>query len=93
MQNLEDVFSLEKETAAAMQQWLLDNCLHDEQAVTPFADLHADWLSWADAHQRFRSSARRLAMVLVYLGFRRCVVNSGRVRAYRGIALRHGGAA
>ena len=71
MQNLEDAFVLDKSTAQAMQQWLLDHCVQDAQAVTTFAALRADWLGWADAHQRYRSSPRRLAMALVYLGFRR----------------------
>lgn len=92
MQNLEDAFVLEKDTAWAMQQWLLEHCVLDGQAVTPFAALHADWRQWADAHQCDQSSARRLAMALVYLGFPRCVVNSGRTRAYRGITLKQGGA-
>ena len=93
MQNLEDAFVLEKDTAKAMQQWLQEHCEQDGQAVTPFAALHADWLRWADAHHCRRSSTRRLAMALVYLGYPRCVVNSGRTRAYRGIALKAGGGA
>ena len=93
MQNLEDAFVLEKSTARAMQQWLLEHCEQNGQAATPFAALHADWLRWAETHECFPSSARRLAMALVYVGFRRCVVSSGRVRAYRGIALKAGGGA
>lgn len=92
MMNLENAFVLEKSTARAMQQWLQDNCAMDEQAVTPFAELHSDWLHWADAHESYRSTGRRLAMVLGYLGLQRCVVSSGNVRAYRGIALKAGGA-
>lgn len=92
MMNLENAFVLEKSTARAMQQWLQDNCAMDKQAVTPFAELHSDWLRWADAHESYRSTGRRLAMVLGYLGLPRCVVNSGNVRAYRGIALKAGGA-
>jgi len=91
MQNLEDIFVLEKGTARAIQQWLRERCVPDEQAVTPFAALHSDWLRWADTYECYRSSARRLAMALVHLGFHRCVVNSGRIRAYRGIALKQGG--
>jgi hypothetical protein len=93
MQNLEDAFVLEKSTARAMARWLQERCEQDPQAVTPFAALHADWLRWADAHRCRRSSIRRLAMALVFLGYRRCVLRSGRTRAYRGIALKAGGGA
>lgn len=85
---LEKAFVLEKSTARNMQQWLQDRCVLDEQAVTPFAQLRADWLCWADDHQRYRSTGRRLAMVLNHLGLPRCVLRSGTVRAYRGIALK-----
>ncbi len=93
MQNLEDAFVQDKGTARAMQQWLQDRCIKDRRAVTPFAALHADWIRWADAHDCYRSSPYRLATALVYLGFERCVLNGGRTRAYRGIALKQGGAA
>lgn len=92
MINLEDAFVLEKSTAQAMQQWLQENCVIDAQTVTSFAELYSDWLRWADAHRCYRSTGRRLAMILRYVGLKRCVLNSGRVRAYRGIALKAGGA-
>ena len=93
MINLEDAFTLEKSTARAMQEWLNTNCLLDETTITPFARLHADWIGWADQHERFRSTPRRLAILLGFLGLKRCVIHSGKTRAYQGIAIKQGGAA
>jgi hypothetical protein len=92
LQSLPEAFSGEQYTARAMQAWLQERCLFDSQTVTSFAALHTDWLQWAEANERFGSSAQRLANALKHLGLERCVRGSGTQRAYIGIALKDGGA-
>lgn len=91
--NLPDAFAAEKYTAQAMQAWLQERCIFDPHAVTPFAELRADWLEWAQANDRYSSTAHRLAKALCHLGLDRCVLGSGTQRSYVGIALKVGGAA
>lgn len=91
--NLPDAFAAEKYTAQAMQAWLQERCIFDPHAVTPFAELRADWLKWAQANDRYSSTAHRLAKALCHLGLDRCVLGSGTQRSYVGIALKVGGAA
>lgn len=83
--SLPDAFVLEKSTAHAMQQWLRECCVFTDQA-TACSDLYAHWLKWAHAHDHYQSTPRRLGMAMRHLGMKPCIINSGRTRAYRGIA-------
>ena len=90
MKNIENGLATDTRTARDMQQWLTVNCDLDDRATTRFSELHADWLTWSAANDCFASSARCLSLVLGHLGLQRCVVSSGKARAFRGISLKSG---
>lgn len=87
MKTLDTLFVYEKSTAHAMQAWFNACCTRENDHAETSADLWLSWRDWANEHDHYASTQRKLAMFLLFQGLQQTVVRSGTARAWKGISL------
>lgn len=92
MNTLDNLFAYEKSTAYAMQAWFESRCTHTIGHSETCKALWNSWQSWAQSHDHYLASRKRLGAFLRSLGLRPIVLRSGTERGWSGIAIKAGDA-